>query len=87
MVQGASSGVIGALLGGVLGTFFASYVNEIMRLLNINVIGQGIHLPVVIEPSSIVGIVFAAIILSLLATLFPALRAASVQPAEVLRYE
>ena len=40
MVQGASSGVIGALLGGVLGTFIASYVNEIMRLLNINVIGQ-----------------------------------------------
>lgn len=47
----------------------------------------GGSLPVAIDPLQIVLVIVLAIVLSLLATLFPAYRASSVQPAEALRYE
>jgi len=42
---------------------------------------------VVVEPAQIVLVIVGAIVLSLLATVFPSYRAASVRPAEALRYE
>lgn len=86
IVQGASSGVIGAILGGVLGVIMALNVNSIILFLNINVSG-GIALPVSLEPVDVLSIVASAIVLSLIATLFPSIKAASVLPAEALRYE
>ena len=44
-------------------------------------------LPVVHEPIQIVSIMFGAMFLSLLATLYPAYRAGKVSPVEALRYE
>lgn len=87
MVQGASSGVIGALVGGVLGTLLAANLNAIMSGLGLSLFSPGSQLPVVIEPLQIVVVILLAIGLSLLATLFPSYRAASVKPAEALRYE
>lgn len=87
VVQGALSGVIGAILGGVIGALVAKNINEIMQLFHVNWLGNHIGLPVVIKPEQIILIVLSAILLSLFATLFPSLKAASVCPAEALRYE
>lgn len=87
VVQGASSGVIGALLGGIAGSFLALNINEIMAALNLSLLGGGMLLPVVLKPAQVVSVIIGAIALSLLATLFPSLKAASVRPAEALRYE
>lgn len=87
MVQGASSGVIGAVVGGLFGVLLAANLNSLMDALGLALFSVGGSLPVAIEPLQIVLVIFLAIVLSLLATLFPAYRASSVQPAEALRYE
>lgn len=87
MVQGASSGVIGALVGGLLGVLLAANLNSLMEALGVALFSVGGSLPVAIDPPQIVLVIVLAIVLSLLATLFPAYRASSVQPAEALRYE
>ena len=87
MVQGASSGVIGALIGGILGTLLALNLNAILTLFGVNLISAGGQLPIVISPLQIAFVIVGAIALSLLATVFPSYRAASVRPAEALRYE
>ncbi len=87
MVQGASSGVIGALVGGTLGVLLASNLNSLLDSLGVALFSLGGELPVVINATQIVIVVVLAICLSLLATLFPSYRASSVKPAEALRYE
>ncbi|PSV03339.1 lipoprotein-releasing ABC transporter permease subunit LolC [Photobacterium leiognathi] len=87
MVQGASSGVIGALLGGLLGALVAHNLNSILSVLGVDLASIGGTLPSVIEPLQILLVILGAISLSLLATVFPSYRAAAVRPAEALRYE
>ncbi|KGY07312.1 transporter [Vibrio sinaloensis] len=87
MVQGASSGVIGALFGGGLGVLLASNLNTLLESAGIALFSVGGELPVLINPLQISIVVVLAIALSLLATLFPSYRASSVKPAEALRYE
>lgn len=84
MLQGASSGVIGAILGALLGVGLASQINSIP------VLGQmivGGNLPIVIDSSQILMITLIAILIALSSTFYPAWRAASVEPAQALRYE
>ena len=87
MVQGASSGVIGALVGGVLGVLLADNLNSVLSMMGVALFSLGSSLPVVINPMQITVVVILAVALSLLATLFPSYRASSVKPAEALRYE
>lgn len=87
MVQGASSGVMGALIGGILGVLLASNLNTLLESAGVALFSVGGQLPVLINPVQIVVVVVLAIALSLLATLFPSYRASSVKPAEALRYE
>ncbi|EAR54018.1 putative ABC transporter integral membrane subunit [Photobacterium sp. SKA34] len=87
IVQGASSGVIGALLGGLSGALVAHYLNTILSVLGVDLASIGGTLPTVIEPMQITFVILGAISLSLLATVFPSYRAAAVRPAEALRYE
>ncbi|MEZ9231225.1 lipoprotein-releasing ABC transporter permease subunit LolC [Vibrio amylolyticus] len=87
MVQGASSGIIGALAGGTLGVLLASNLNSMLEGLGVALFSVGGHLPVLINPSQIIIVVLLAVMLSLFATLFPSYRASSVKPAEALRYE
>ncbi|PCS24276.1 lipoprotein-releasing ABC transporter permease subunit [Candidatus Enterovibrio escicola] len=87
VVQGATSGIIGAVLGGIVGTLMSLKINEIMNLLNINLLGNDLLLPVIMKPIQVFYVVVGAIILSLIATLFPSIKASYVSPAEVLRYE
>ncbi|WP_375320492.1 lipoprotein-releasing ABC transporter permease subunit LolC [Aliivibrio logei] len=87
MVQGASSGVIGAIVGGTLGALFASNINVILSTLGLSLFTVGGSLPALVEPLQVCVVIILAILLSLLATVFPSYRAAVVQPAEALRYE
>lgn len=87
MVQGASSGVLGALIGGALGVLLANNLNALLQSAGIALFSVGGSLPVLINPVQIVVVVVLAIALSLVATLFPSYRASSVKPAEALRYE
>jgi lipoprotein-releasing system permease protein len=87
MVQGASSGVIGAVIGGALGVALASNLNAILESAGVALFSVGGELPVLINPIQITIVVVMAIALSLIATLFPSYRASSVKPAEALRYE
>ncbi len=87
IVQGASSGVIGAVTGGILGTLLALNINSILSLLGVDLASLGGSLPVDVKPFQVAIVIIGAICLSLLATLFPSYRAAAVRPAEALRYE
>ncbi|OOE78854.1 transporter [Salinivibrio sp. ML198] len=87
IAQGSLSGVLGAAVGGVLGVILSAYINEIMSIFGVSLLGNGLALPVVINPFHVAMVLGLAVVLSVLATLFPAFKAASVHPAEALRYE
>ncbi|MEB3753469.1 lipoprotein-releasing ABC transporter permease subunit [Acinetobacter sp. MD2(2019)] len=93
MVQGTIIGVIGTLVGAVLGIIFATSISNIMDWLNTR-LGWHLfdayfinYLPSYLRWQDVVIIVGVSLILSFLATIYPALRAAKIQPAEALRYE
>lgn len=95
MVQGTVIGLVGTLIGGVLGVLAALNVSSLIGWLE-RVTGQQIlssdvyfinYLPSDLQALDVVFICSAALILSFLATLYPAWRASRTQPAEALRYE
>jgi lipoprotein-releasing system permease protein len=88
--QGMINGLWGAGLGAVLGMLLTLNLNNIMALLGLNLFGAGYTsqiLPVQLLASNVVVIVISALIMCLLATLYPAYRASKTQAAEVLRHE
>ncbi len=85
ILQGAATGIIGSIIGTLLGLFITSQLNIIMPMLGL--LAKGIELPISIDPSRIMLIALSSIAVSLLATLYPSWYAASIQPAEALRYE
>lgn len=87
VVQGASSGVVGAIVGGLSGVFLADNLNLILHSLGANLASMGGALPIVISIWQIISVVLLTILLSICATLYPSWRAAAVKPAEALRYE
>lgn len=91
IIQGALSGIIGSLIGTVIGLLLSSSINETLSFLGLNLLanasGGARTLPVIFEPVQIVSIMGGAMLISLLATLYPAYRAAKISPVEALRYE
>lgn len=85
VVQGATAGIIGALLGSTLGVVLASNLNTVMPFIGKSL--SGVSLPVLIDYSQVIMIALFSMGLALLSTLYPSWRAAAVQPAEALRYE
>ncbi|MFK7867205.1 MAG: lipoprotein-releasing ABC transporter permease subunit [Alphaproteobacteria bacterium] len=94
LLSGSAVGVIGASLGALLGILFASNINAIRgfieNLSGVEVFAAEIYflsnLPSKINPSEVILVVAIALILSLLASIYPAWRAAKTDPVEVLRY-
>ena len=94
-ICGAFTGVIGTVMGVILGCLFAIYIDPIFSFVNY-VAGGGVWDPSVRGIYSLPaklqwGDVFSAMALSLglsfIVTIFPARRAARMNPVEALRYE
>lgn len=95
MIQGVTVGCAGIVFGLLLGVPVAMYVGSIVawfeQLLGLHVFNPQVYfitqIPSVVEWRDIALITGSGVLLSVLATLYPAWRAAQIQPAEALRYE
>jgi lipoprotein-releasing system permease protein len=95
LVQGALIGVIGTLMGVLFGLVVAYNIDVIVptleRLLNVQFLSKEVYfiseLPSEVQLDDVLGVTGLALVLSLLAGLYPSWRASRLRPAEALRYE
>ncbi len=94
-IVGAAIGVVGTALGVVFGCLFAIYIDPIFTFVNW-AMGGGVwdpsvrylsQLPARLEFADVLSAVVLSLGLSFGATIFPARRAARMNPVEALRYE
>jgi lipoprotein-releasing system permease protein len=94
-IAGISISVVGIVVGVILAILFCANIESIRRfasdLLGVTLFDPAIYflsrLPAQIDPYEVVAVVAMALTLSFLATLYPAWRAARLDPVEALRYE
>jgi len=95
IVQGALIGVIGTAIGVLTGVLLAVNIGTVVpfieRTLNVQFLDKSIYyisdLPSDLQRGDVVTIAAIALVLALIATIYPAWKAARVNPAEALRYE
>ncbi|PKG85700.1 lipoprotein-releasing system transmembrane subunit, LolC/LolE family [Colwellia sp. 75C3] len=88
ITQGMVNGLWGVSLGGILGVILALNLNDIMLVIGVNLFGFGMQeLPVKLEFVDVLTIIVSALIMSFIATLYPAYQASTTEPAQVLRNE
>jgi len=95
LICGSSIGVVGTFLGLFIGVVFSANINRIKHWLesatDTTLFNPAIYflstLPSKIFISDVVTITAMSLILSFLATLYPAYKASKANPAEILRYE
>ena len=93
--QGLIVGLIGIVSGGCIGTLLALNLTAVVKFIektfNVQVLSAdvfyGTDVPSVVQIGDILWILGAALFFCFIATLYPAWRAASTNPAEALRYE
>jgi lipoprotein-releasing system permease protein len=92
---GVTIGSLGIVLGVILGAIFLFFrqgvVEAIQRLTGANLWDPSVRflteLPSKTDPVEVTAIIIIALVLSFLATLYPAYKAAGTDPVQVLRYE
>ena len=94
-MTGASIGIVGTVIGTLIGLGFCWNIESIRvlleRMTGTELFSAEIYflsrLPAKVDPSEVFMIIFMALLLSFLASVYPAWRASKVAPAEALRYE
>lgn len=81
--QGLLVGFVGTLLGAIWGVLVTLNLTDIVSAVN----PQGVFLPTELSFVQMIFVIGFSLLLSLLSTLYPAYRAAKVEPAAALRYE
>jgi lipoprotein-releasing system permease protein len=95
LTQGLVIGWLGVLFGVLLGLVIALHVSEIVPFLQstfgFQILDADVYyntvIPSEVHPGNVAVIALAAFIMTALATVYPAVRAAGTAPAEALRYE
>lgn len=94
-MDGAFIGVVGTTLGLALGLLFCDNIETIRQFLQM-VSGRDLfsaeiyflsQLPARVDPVEVMTVAGISLLLSFLATIYPAYRAAKFDPVEALRYE
>lgn len=92
---GVTIGALGIIAGLILGTVFLYFRQAVVNFIQL-VTGQNLwdpsirfltELPAKTDPFEVIAICTMALVFSFLATLYPAFKAASTDPVQVLRYE
>ncbi len=95
MVQGSVNGVFGTILGVISGIALATNLPDIVQWFEqqfgVALVPGDVYfigfLPSELKSSDVINITIAALLMSVLATLYPAWRASKTRPAEALKYE
>ncbi len=95
IIQGALIGVVGTLIGVIAGILLAMNVTQLVAAIEntfqVQFLSSDVYfisfLPSDLHIDDVIVIASVAIVMSLIATIYPAWRATKIKPAEALRYE
>ncbi len=95
LLIGTSIGFIGTIFGAIIGLYLSINIETVRKFLSM-LFNQDLfspeiyfltHLPSEIKTYEIIYVILTSLILTLLASIFPAWKASNILPAETLRYE
>ena len=95
MIQGCIIGILGVIVGATLGCILAVYIGDIVSWIEqqtgVHIFDPAVYfisqIPSKLMWADVLLVCCMSLILSILATVYPALRASQVSPAEALRYD